>query len=166
MITGIRTEVVNSFVIFSTTSGRGASDGEAGEGGPFMSAFTDAMRIPGLSLAEVMIRTRNTLLERSARCQLAEDVSRLTANLWLSAPQENRQDPELDETQERLRTNTRRLTDIFAYAPFPDEQLARMGRRVSGNDEKKRAMLGKGAFAKTYRMQGKASCQVTPLSGD
>jgi hypothetical protein len=35
-----RAEVKNAFVIFSTSSGRTAGDGRAGEGGPFMNVFT------------------------------------------------------------------------------------------------------------------------------
>ena len=36
----LRSDVMNSWAIFSTTSGKTAEDGLAGDGGPFMNAFT------------------------------------------------------------------------------------------------------------------------------
>ena len=51
----VMSEVLNSLVVFSTSSGHSAQDGLAGEGGPFMNAFTEEMVREGLSIHQVLL---------------------------------------------------------------------------------------------------------------
>ena len=51
----VEAKVLNSLVVFSTSSGRTAQDGLAGEGGPFMNAFTQEMVRDGLSIHQVFL---------------------------------------------------------------------------------------------------------------
>ncbi|KAJ1487835.1 hypothetical protein T484DRAFT_2180788 [Baffinella frigidus] len=79
-----RAEVKNAFVIFSTSSGRVAGDGRAGEGGPFMNVFTSELEKEGQQVTDVTMHTRRRMLASSAQCQLAQDESTLTAHLYFN----------------------------------------------------------------------------------
>jgi hypothetical protein len=80
----VRTELVNSIVIFSTSSGRKAGDGQEGKGGPFMNVFTEELMRPGQHLTDVTMNTRKRLVESSATCQLAQDEVALTTHIFVN----------------------------------------------------------------------------------
>ncbi|KAJ1464563.1 hypothetical protein T484DRAFT_3190659 [Baffinella frigidus] len=79
-----RAEVKNAFVVFSTSSGRAAGDGRAGEGGPFMNVFTSELEKEGQQVTDVTMRTRRRMFDSSEKCQLAQDESTLTAHLYFN----------------------------------------------------------------------------------
>ncbi|KAJ1479050.1 armadillo-type protein [Baffinella frigidus] len=84
----IRPQFPNSIVIYSTTSGNVASDGERGEGGPFMGIFCEEVA-KGAEVSTVMKRTRSRLLESDPDlCQLATDNSCLLEDFFFSAQRE------------------------------------------------------------------------------
>eukprot|EP00960_Hanusia_phi_P013532 396739-Hanusia_phi.AAC.2 len=63
---------VNVYVIYSTSSGQEASDGDKGRGGPFMTAFAKEMLAsPKQELDVVASKTRGQLLSSTGRCQLS-----------------------------------------------------------------------------------------------
>ncbi|KAJ1479057.1 hypothetical protein T484DRAFT_1959761 [Baffinella frigidus] len=87
----IRPEFPNSIVIYSTTSGKVASDGVRGEGGPFMGIFCEEIA-SGAEVSVVMKSTRKKLLASAPDlCQLAPDNSFLLDDFFFS-PQREQQD--------------------------------------------------------------------------
>jgi hypothetical protein len=87
---GIRCDVDNSIVIFSTTSGQTASDGKAGKGGPFMRAFTEAAEVPEVTLDDILRQTRQALelsTQDGARYQMAPSIDLLKQKFYFIPPQ-------------------------------------------------------------------------------
>ena len=75
----IRPDFPNSHIIYSTTSGSVASDGERGKGGPFMSIFTEEIKPD----QEVTQATRKRLRESVPDlCQLAPETSLLERDFY------------------------------------------------------------------------------------
>jgi hypothetical protein len=56
--TSLQSNVKNSLIVYSTTSGHTATDGRPGEGGPFMRAFTKYAEIAGDEINSVLNKTR------------------------------------------------------------------------------------------------------------
>ena len=81
----IRAQFPHSIVIYSTTSGNVADDGEMGEGGAFMGIFCDEIA-KGAAVAVVMQRTVTRLDSVLDRCQLAPYTSLLKADFFFSPP--------------------------------------------------------------------------------
>ena len=78
--------LLNSIVIYSTTSGNVADDGKRGKGGPFMRIFCEEIA-SGDEVGGVMKRTRKRVLETS--CQLAPDNSLLVDDFFFSTQREH-----------------------------------------------------------------------------
>jgi len=84
-----KSDVVNSILIFSTTAGNTAADGEAGKGGPFMRAFTSWARVPGLVLDDILMETRRVVKENTKQgssCQIAPHISQLEEKFYFCPP--------------------------------------------------------------------------------
>ena len=78
----IRPDFPNSHIIYSTTSGSVASDGERGKGGPFMSIFTEEIK-PDQEVRKVTQATRKRLRESAPDlCQLAPENSLLERDFY------------------------------------------------------------------------------------
>ena len=78
----IRPDFPNSHIIYSTTSGSVASDGERGKGGPFMSIFTEEIK-PDQEVRKVTQATRKRLRESAPDlCQLAPETSLLERDFY------------------------------------------------------------------------------------
>ena len=80
----IQNDVKNSITIYSTTSGNTAADGKAGQGGPFMCAFTEAAKKPGLLLESILKETRAAV--QNSCGQMAPNTSLLTSDFYFSPP--------------------------------------------------------------------------------
>ena len=77
----------NALTVFSTSSGDAASDGDPGDGGPWMTVFTLGLRESAREdVRRVTQRTRGEV--GAASGQLAQDEDTLTADLVInqSAP--------------------------------------------------------------------------------
>ena len=81
---GVVTEVENSIIVFSTTSGNTAEDGPAGEGGPFMSVFVEEIGKEGRDLDEALMNTRKRVRDASSNCQLAPSTSLLYGKFFFN----------------------------------------------------------------------------------
>jgi len=80
----LRSEIPNSIVIYSTTSGNTASDGVRGKGGPFMGIFCEEIA-SGAVVATVMQNTTTRLKSLSDLCQLAPCYTLLERDFFFSA---------------------------------------------------------------------------------
>ena len=82
---GIKNDVKNSMTIYSTTSGNVAADGQAGHGGPFMSAFVQATKRPGAVLESILKQTRSAV--QNSCGQMAPNTSLLMTDFYFIPPE-------------------------------------------------------------------------------
>ena len=71
--------VENAFIVFSTSSGSVAGDGEPGHGGPFMGKFVTEIEREGVSIDEALTNTRAQLKAESSS-HLSPSVSTSTSS--------------------------------------------------------------------------------------
>jgi hypothetical protein len=87
-------DLENSCIMYSTTSGSTASDGNPGEGGPFMSALIEAAKKQGASIFQIHMEIQNKLGSKGGFAQLSPIQSLLKNDFFLSIGSEEHAIPQ------------------------------------------------------------------------